>query len=259
MWIFLLILGLVVGWIAVWLLKQGVFHEVPTSVTGERGGVSSPFPGVPLLIVAILIVIWATVFIRSSGGAEKHISSKPKPPAASTLPSNASTSTLSSTATPTETQEPTETVSPPVTSAETACAEAQPEPINKGPWEGCSQDVQLVVARLDTVTGRVRIKLRLENNSGDTITADTSAFLAIDDLGNQYKSNDEHPQTDWPDSEYNYGDPELEAGEILAGAIVLDDAIPANATALRVQFNFYKDNGVSYQYYTVDVTVPIPR
>jgi hypothetical protein len=111
-----------------------------------------------------------------------------------------------------------------------------------------------VVERVDRApnsSGRLRLRLRLENNSDQELRLTPGSFAAVDSFGIHYDA-DQHA-SDWPDD-----DTDLAAGQRELGDIVLAEKLASGATSLDVTFNVAVGDYWPDRYITVLATAAVP-
>jgi hypothetical protein len=282
MWLFILFGAIVMG-IGIWLVRLGLVHDSPTSVHGEREGagafgITSPFPGVTVILIAIGLIALGLVSVGtgdSDDNKNKVVAKRtPRPkPAPSASQSTSAGSAMTTTtdartnATQTSTETPADSSSDQPSTQTTAesssdqpstqtttqssdqpapepCVQAPDVPSRVGPWAGCSNDIDLIVSRVQRRGGSVRVYVRVENNSDYHAYIPEDGFLAVTASG-QYGVDED--RSSWP---YGYYEAlHLGPGRRRAGYITLDEPVPSGVTTLRVDLNVATSDE---QYYDED-------
>ena len=236
MWIAGLVFGIAVVVLGIWLVREGLVHETPTGVQRDGlGSITSPFPGVTVILIGIAITGFS--LLQAGGGSDapkRNVkrttpSSPSAPRAAESSPTPIETPTNSA---PSETPTTTETPTITETTAQDSCEVLDEAPSRRGPWDGCANDVTLVVSRVERrQSDRLRLYLRLENHSDVEVEIGDRALLAVDDKGGQYEMDEE--RTTLADGAIF----SLAPGERKAGYVGLDQSVPTDVSSIRVEFN----------------------
>lgn len=260
MHVFFIVLGSVIVVVGLYMAitGRGILSEASVIET-ERFRVSTRSSGAFLTVVGALVLMFMGQPLSDSERPAMHASAQ-QPAAAQASSTKPKAPPDISPPEATETQPappPTETAPPGDGSAADeppACdADASETPSQHGPWEGNEQGVHLVVERLDRprdAAGRIRIRLRLENNSDEELTLTPESFLAVDDRGIHHNADDHG--SEWDD------DTTLEPGERQAGNILLEDKLADSTALLDISFNPAAGSYFPDRYITVSTTVPLP-
>jgi hypothetical protein len=209
--------------------------------------------GLTLVALGIVTFFLSAAVVDSGNKSDTPTASK----GATAQPPPTSTPTPAATPTPSSMAPSTATATP--STSPTATATASPQPSAFGPWEDEQHNVHLIVERIrlgEGVGGRLRVFLRLENDSADEVTAEEDDFLAVDSFGNSYHGDFDHSNWKSPGSYYG-SDLDLDPGETQAGSILLDDQVPSGSAAVEIRLTVEK--GFSSNHFTVLTSVPIDK
>lgn len=251
-WYLGVFVGLVVSALGVYMIAAG--RDTKGNYTGRRGdtSVAVTSTGVVLILIglgAMGLSIWQGGNAR---GEETATSKIPPPPTASSVADpTPATTTVTVTATPPGLVGGT-TSSSSTTSATTTARTSPPgvntSPPQRGPWLGDSTTIALTVERcgVSKASGILACNVRLENDSGEGLFIRKSGFIAIDNLGQSHRlDTNAKSELTWDAEEGSYAYPiySFLANTTRAGAIVLEDKLPATAKELQLRFEVGRDSG----------------
>jgi hypothetical protein len=234
-------IGLLVAGVAAVFLPA---HNGDASFEWENLTVKTTVTGVALAVIGVFVLFAGPKWFgasREQARTTPHIVVKAPTPQPA-LP----------TATPFENPEP-----PPgddQTGAVEGSAATDVGPAAHGPWEASTDEMQLVVERIEMPRGRegrARIALRLTNVSEEDIELTADSFLATDEDGAGYKLN---PRASGWSPDFT-----LVSGERVVGTIELLKPLPPDVESLDVSFNGSFGSLWPERYVTINVAAAIPQ
>lgn len=258
LWYLGVFVGLVVSALGVYMIAAG--RDTKGDYSGTRGdtSVAVTSTGVVLILIGLAAMglsIWQGGNARGEESATRKI--PPPPTASSVADPMPATITVTVTATPpgaaggtkssSSTTSSLSTTSAPTT-ASTPAPGVNTSPPQRGPWLGDSTTLSLTVERcaVSKASGSLTCNVRLENDSGEGLFIRKSGFIAIDDLGQSHRlDTNAKSELTWDAEEGSYAYPiySFLANTTRAGAIALEDKLPATAKALQLRFEVGRDSG----------------
>jgi hypothetical protein len=223
------------------IVRQGWGDQGKIDARGRGFRIRFAFPALALFALGAGLLVIGQVHVGLPGLTRASANPKPRPfhgganrPGATAKPSNDATATPTpdgpASTDPAATPTPTPTPTPVATPAPT------PDAVRShGPWEDRESDVHLVVEKVQPgqgVGGRLKINLRLENDSVDDMSLESANVSVVDSLGRSYSVDTDHSSV----TDSSWGD-DIESGHATPGGgyIILDGSVPRSADSLSLR------------------------